>query len=328
MKKYTILTLTVLSLAISACSKKEPETVQNNENQQQEIALNQLSIGYQKAALKLVVAKQNQFFEQAFPETKIEWKEFPAGPQTLEALSVGAIDFGYTGDVPVIFALAANKPIQYLVAEQSASQSHALLVAPESKIQQVSDLKGKRIGLTKGSSAHYFLSETLKKNGLTWQDIEPIWLTPADGRAALDKKAIEAWAVWEPYVSSTEVEGKARNVFSSDQLPSVYSFYSAQPKFSLEHPTAVAKIAEVLNQTDDWINDHPADAAKILAESTGLTINITEKVISKKYVPNHVSPPNTDIVQAQQKIADSFYELKLLPTQVDVKNTAAAHLNP
>ncbi len=322
--KYAI-AATSLSVVLAACG--QAQNTQTTSKQDQAVAtqtpLTELSIGYQKAALKLIVAKKNQSFEQAFPETKISWKEFPAGPQTLEALSVGAIDFGYTGDVPIVFALAADKPLRYLVAEQSSRQAHALLIPNNSQITSLNELKGKRVGLTKGSSAHYFVSETLNQAGLTWQDIEPVWLTPADARAALDKNAIDAWAIWEPYISATEIQGNAKILFDSSTLPKVYSFYSSQPQFKVEYPQAVNQIKQVLNETDAWIEKNPEETAKILAESTGLTLDIARAVIQKKPSPNQVDVPSVEIIQAQQKVADSFYGLKLIPKAVDIQNTAA-----
>lgn len=323
MKIKYLTALASLTVLLSACDQNPQQSQASSDNNPHAQVPSELAIGYQKAALKLIVAKKNQSFEQAFPETKISWKEFPAGPQTLEALSVGAIDFGYTGDVPVVFALAADKPLRYLVAEQASRQAHALLVAKHSPIQNLQQLKAKRVGLTKGSSAHYFVSETLKQAGLSWQDIEPVWLTPADARAALDKNAIDVWAIWEPYISATEIQGNAKILFDSKALPAVYSFYSAQPQFKVEYPQAVNQIKQVLNETDDWIEKNPEETAHILAESTGLSLDIARAVIQKKPSPNQVDVPSLEIIQAQQKVADSFYQLKLIPKAVDIQATAA-----
>lgn len=321
--------LAASSLMLSACTKPhqsqpqnaEPATSQQSGSEPSPAVpsdLTTLNIGYQKAALKLIVAKKNQFFEQQFPNVKIAWKEFPAGPQTLEALAVGAIDVGYTGDVPIIFSLAAGKELKYLGYEDGSQQGHALLLPLNSPIKKLSDLKGKRIALTKGSSAHYFLAETLKKAGLEWKDIQAIWLTPADGRAALDKKAIDAWATWEPYVSATELQGDAINFFDSTQLDLTYAFYPAQNKFVQQHPQAAQQIIQVLNHTDEWISQHPEQTAQILAQSTGLSIEVATTVLHKKPRPNPVALVNPKVLQAQQGIANTFYTLQLIPKQVQV----------
>ncbi|RFS30716.1 aliphatic sulfonate ABC transporter substrate-binding protein [Acinetobacter sp. SWAC5] len=304
-----------ISLGLIACDQKNKTT---NQEQVSEQSLKQLNIGYQKAALKLIVAKKTQAFEQAFPNVKVEWKEFPAGPQTLEALNVGAIDFGYTGDTPVIFALSANKPIDYLGYEINSKSSHDLLVPKNSTIQNLADLKGKRIALTKGSSAHYFVAQVLNKANLSWQDIQPIWLTPADARAALDKGSIDAWAVWDPYASAAALKGDTRVIFDSSQLHSVYSFYLSTPQFLKAHPKDAQKIVDTLNATDEWIKAHPQEAIQILAESTGIDRTVAEKVLSKRPDTVQTYYLNDAVIKDQQKIADLFSELKLIPNPVQI----------
>ncbi|SPL69683.1 aliphatic sulfonate ABC transporter substrate-binding protein [Acinetobacter stercoris] len=306
--------IVTLSINLAACEKK-PNTKSDATGSE----LKTLTIGYQKASLKLIVAKKNKIFEQAFPNTKIEWKEFPAGPQTLEALNVGAIDVGYTGDTPVIFALSAGKPIQYLAYEINSKNAHNLLIPKTSNIKSLQDLKGKRIGLTKGSSAHYFLAEVLKKANLTWQDIEPIWLTPADGRAALDKQSIDAWAIWDPYSSAAALEGSTRVLIDAQTLPAAYSFYLSSPKFLQTHPVEAQKFISSLNQADTWINANPEETTKILAESTGIDLKVAERVMEHRNTPSPVSLLDEKTVQDQQKIADLFSGLKLVPNAVQIK---------
>ncbi|MFW1801880.1 aliphatic sulfonate ABC transporter substrate-binding protein [Acinetobacter nematophilus] len=306
---YGIITIFSTGLLLSGCSKQTPNDKKNIERHQ----ISTLNIGYQKAALKLIVAKQNRWFEKEFPHVKIEWKEFPAGPQTLEALSVHSIDFGYTGDAPIVFALSAGKQLNYLGYEQASRQAHAILLPNQSPIKSLADLKGKRVALTRGSSAHNFLAETLKQAHLSWTDIQPVWLTPSDARAALDKKAIDAWAVWDPYISAAEIDGNAKILFESTDLPTTYSYYLAQPDFVKSHPLDAQKVLTVLNQSDQWINAHPSEAAQILAKSTGLDINVTQKVIAKKPNPNPVALLTPAVIESQQKITDLFYAQKLIP---------------
>lgn len=317
-KVLTAATLLGLSLALIGCEKNQQTAHSKSEANSND--LKTLNIGYQKAALKLIVAKKNQNFEQAFPGVKVEWKEFPAGPQTLEALNAGSIDFGYTGDTPVIFALSGNKPIQYLAYEVNSKNAHSLLLAQGSTIQTLQDLKGKRIALMKGSSAHYFLAQILNKGNLTWQDIQPIWLTPADARAALDKKSIDAWAIWDPYSSAAQLKGQNRVLIDASELPPAYSFYLSSPKFLTAHPKQAHKIIETLNQTDDWIQAHPNEAIKILAESTGLEEAVAKKVFENRLNLVQAKLVDSNTIQEQQKIADLFTHLKLIPNAVVIKD--------
>ena len=314
-KVLTTIAILGLSLGLISC-EKTPEVEPNN---QQKPALETLNIGYQKAALKLIVAKKNKAFEQAFPNTKVTWNEFPAGPQTLEALTAEGIDFGYTGDTPVIFALSGNKPIEYLAYEVNSKNAHSLLLAQGSQIQRLQDLKGKRIALMKGSSAHYFLAQILTKADLTWQDIEPIWLTPADARAALDKKSIDAWAIWDPYSSAAQLKGDNRVLIDASVLPPAYSFYLSSPQFLKAHPQEADSIIETLNQTDDWIQAHPDETIKILAQSTGLDEAVAKKVFENRLKTVKAQLVDEKTIQEQQKIADLFANLKLIPNAVVLK---------
>lgn len=307
-----------LSLNLISCSKDAPQQSESAEAKVQEFKT--FNIGYQKAALKFIVAKKNKAFEQAFPETKVEWKEFPAGPQTLEALNVGAIDVGYTGDTPVIFALSAGKPIEYLGYEINSKNAHSLLLPKDSPIKDLKELKGKRVAVTQGSSAHFFLSQVLDEAHLTWQDIQPIWLTPADARAAIDKKSVDAWAIWDPYASAASLKGDTRVLIDAKDLPPAYSFYLSSPDFLKVHSAEAKKFIEVLNQTDVWINAHPDEATDILAESTGLDKSVAKLVIEKRRSPSQVNLVDGKTVQAQQNIADLFFSLKLIPNAVKLKD--------
>ena len=157
-----------------------------------------LRIGYQKSAANLVVVKQQGTLEKRFPHTRVSWIEFPAGPQLLEALSVGSLDFGLTGDSPPVFAQAAGKDLLYVGAEPPKPDSSAILVPKDSPLRSLSDLKGKKVALQKGSSAHYLLVAALEKAHLQWTDIQAIYLTPADARAAFERNSVDAWAIWDP----------------------------------------------------------------------------------------------------------------------------------
>lgn len=314
---FSLIAILVSGFGLSGCSKQPEQQTDGTVND-----ISTLKIGYQKAALKLIVAKQNQFFEKEFPNVKIEWKEFPAGPQTLEALSVNSIDFGYTGDAPIVFALSSGKQLNYLGYEQASNQAHAILLSNQTEIKSLSDLKNKRIALTRGSSAHNFLTETLKQANLSWADIQPIWLSPSDARAALDKKAIDAWAVWEPYISAAEIDGNAKILFESTSLPATYAYYLAQPNFIKNHANDAKKVLLVLNQADAWISAHKSEAAEILAKSTSLDVKIAQQVVNKKHDPNPVAILTPAAIQAQQTIADLFYAQKLIPNNIEAAKFA------
>lgn len=169
-----------------------------------------LRIGYQKGSISLVLAKQHRLLEQRFAHTQVEWIEFPAGPQMLEALNIGSLDIGSTGDIPPIFAQAAGADLLYIGAEPAKPQAEVILVPKDSPISAVGELKGKRIALQKGSSAHNLLLRALAKAGLGIADVQPVYLAPADARAAFERGSVDAWVIWDPFYSAIDLEGKAR----------------------------------------------------------------------------------------------------------------------
>ena len=143
---------------------------------------------------------------------KVVWTEFPSGPPLLEALNVGAIDFGNTGEAPPIFAQAAGAPILYVAYEPPAPKGEAILVPKDSKITSVADLKGKKVALNKGSNVHYLLVKALEKAGVKYSEIEPVFLAPADARAAFERGAVDAWVIWDPFQAAAEAATGARTL--------------------------------------------------------------------------------------------------------------------
>jgi sulfonate transport system substrate-binding protein len=152
-------------------------------------------IGYQKSSSLLVVARQQKVFETRLKELGIEevkWVEFQFGPPLLEALGAGAVDFGVTGDTPPILAQSAGAQVVY--AASSPAVQNSILVPKDSPIASVADLKGKKVAFGKGSSSHNFTVQALKKAGLSYSDITPAFLAPADAVAAFTTGSVDAWA--------------------------------------------------------------------------------------------------------------------------------------
>ena len=169
-----------------------------------------LRIGYQKGSIGMVLAKSHQLLEKRYPQSKISWVEFPAGPQMLEALNVGSIDLGSTGDIPPIFAQAAGADLVYVGVEPPKPKAEVILVAENSPIKTVADLKGHKVAFQKGSSSHNLLLRALRQAGLKFTDIQPTYLTPADARAAFQQGNVDAWAIWDPYYSAALLQGGVR----------------------------------------------------------------------------------------------------------------------
>ena len=279
----------------------------------------QIRIGYQKSAVNLVILKQQGVLEKRFPQTKITWLEFPAGPQLLEALSVGSLEFGLTGDSPPVFAQAAGKDLLYVGAEPAKPESSAILVLPGSSIHTLADLKGRKIALQKGSSSHYLLVRALDKAGLKWSDIQPIYLAPADARAAFERKSVDAWVIWDPFYAATELAVEPRVIANGKGLSGNNSFYLASRPFTTQHPDVLQVLFEELSQADRFVHEHRAQAIKLIADFSGLDAGVVSLFLQRR-PRSPVSRLSAATVIDQQRVADAFSSLVLIPKPIRVND--------
>lgn len=295
----------------------------------------QLRIGFQKSAVNLVVLKQQGALEKRFPNSKVQWIEFPAGPQLLEALAVGSLEFGLTGDSPPVFAQAAGKDLLYVGTEPAKPLSSAILVKPESPIKSLADLKGKRIALQKGSSSHYLLVRAVDKAKLQWSDITPIYLPPSDARAAFERGSVDAWVIWDPYYAATELDIKPRVLATGQDLSANNSFYLASRPFVQNHAHALAALLDELTRADAYVQSHRKEAAQLIADFSGLNLATVHLFISRR-PRSPVGPLSAATVGDQQRVADAFFAQGLIPKAVQVsqivwqppKGLAIAKVNP
>jgi sulfonate transport system substrate-binding protein len=279
--------------------------------------LQQLRIGFQKSAVNLVIVKQQGVLEKRFPNAKVQWIEFPAGPQLLEALAVGALEFGLTGDSPPVFAQAAGKDLLYVGAEPSKPLSSAVLVQQDSPLRTLADLKGKRVALQKGSSAHYLLVRALEKGNLKWSEITPIYLAPAEARAAFERGSVDAWAIWDPFYAATELAIKPRTLTTGAGLSGNNSFYLASRPFTEKHPQVLTALFEELTRADAYVQSNRKESAQQVADFSGLSLATVHLFISRR-PKSPVGPISAQIVADQQRVADAFYQLELIPRPVKV----------
>jgi sulfonate transport system substrate-binding protein len=276
-----------------------------------------LRIGYQKSAVNLVIAKQQGWLEKRLPATRVTWLEFPGGPQLLEALSVGSLEFGLTGDSPPVFAQAAGKDLLYVGAEPPKPDSSAILVLGDSPIRNLAELKGKRVALQKGSSAHFLLVQAVEKAGLQWTDIQPVYLTPADARAAFERKSVDAWAIWDPFYAATELAIKPRVLATGRDLSSNNSFYLASRPFVHNHAQTLRVLLDEISRADRLAQEARKDAIKSIADFSGLDAGVVSLFLQRR-PPSPVGLLSPATVAEQQRVADAFFKLGLIPKPVKV----------
>ena len=285
----------------------------------------ELRIGYQKSASLLVLQKAQGTLEKRLSSQglSVKWVEFPAGPQLLEGLNVGAIDVGFVGEAPPIFAQAAGARFVYVGNDPAAPQAEALVVPKGSPLKTVADLKGKRVALNKGSNVHYLLVKLLEKHHLKYSDITPVFLPPADARAAFEKGAVDAWVIWDPFLAAVEAQVGARQLADGTGVVANYDYYLAQSDFAQANPGVIRELFASTQEAARFVQADVHRAAGLIAPVQGLDEGVVE--VSLKRYRFGVLPVTPAVAAEQQKVADAFFELQLIPRPVRIADALPAN---
>ncbi len=277
-------------------------------------------IGHQKFDPLTLVKNKGDLEKRLKPfgVTEVKWTEFPSGPPMLEALNAGSLDIARTGDAPPVIAQAAGTPFVYVGSSAPKNKSSALLVKKDSPIKKIADLKGKKVAFAKGSSANYLIVKILESGGLKWDDITPVYLSPADARVAFEKGSVDAWVIWDPFYAAVQATGNVRVIRDSQGLVTNRDFYLANKDFANQNPQIIKAIREETQKVSAWADKNPDQVADFLApllkidKPVLLTVTQRRDFGFEKFTPA--------IAKEQQAIADSFYKLKLIPKQIKVSD--------
>lgn len=277
-----------------------------------------IRIGYQKYGTLILLKTRGSLEKRlAAMHVEVQWTEFPAGPQLLEGLNVGSIDFGTVGEAPPIFAQAAGADLIYVGNEPAASAAEAIVVPQNSPIKSLGELKGKKIALNKGSNVHYMLVKLLEKGGVKYSDIDPIYLTPSDARAAFERGSVDAWAIWDPFFAAAQTQINARILADGQGAVSNHQFFLASRAYAQKRPEIVSAVLDEVAAVDEWVKQHPKDAAAALQPQVGLDQATLELALSRSGYG--VKPVTATVMAEQQQIADAFFNLKLIPKHINVR---------
>ncbi len=256
----------------------------------------------------------------------VRWNQFATGPQLLEALNAGRLDFGHTGEAPPVNAQAAGALLLYVGTQPPNPKGEAILVPPDSPIREIADLKGKKIAFNKGSNVHYFVVKALEKAGLDYTAVKPVFLPPADARAAFEQKNVDAWAIWDPYFAAAEHATDARILTDGQDIVANREFFLSSQHFAQTHPDRLKIVLEVIAETAKWAKPRPREVATLISPLLGIDVDVLEQVSARtSYGLNPITP---EVIAYQQELADTFYRLKLIPKQIDVQQVAWMEQQP
>lgn len=277
-----------------------------------------LRIGHQKFDPLTLVKNKGKLEARLKPlgVTEIKWTEFPSGPPQMEALAAGSIDIARTGDAPPISAQAAGSNLVYVGTSAPKDSSSALLVKEDSPIKTVANLKGKKVAFAKGSSANYLIVRILESEGLKWEDITPVYLSPADARAAFEQNNVDAWVIWDPFYALVQSKTPVRVLRDSKGLVTNRDFYLVPKSFADKNAKIIEAIRAETEEVATWAKANPDQVADFLSPLLKIDKPVLLTVTNRRTYGFETI--TLEVVAEQQAIADSFFKLKLIPKEIKV----------
>lgn len=247
---------------------------------------------------------------------KLEMSAFPSGAPVLEALNAGALDIGFTGDIPFLFIYAAGAPLKAVGAWHFNPATVALVVGKDSPIRSVAGLKGKRIAVNRGGWGHFLALGALRRAGLGPQDVSFSFLGPVDGRAALVRGSVDAWVPWEPYTSSAVLLDQARVIDNGAGIMTGYSYALASDAAIARKKAAISDLLTRLARAQAWALRHPEAFAEALAKDLNMPREVTRRWVGEARISPVVFGP--EVAATLQTAADFFHAEGVLPKSLEV----------
>ena len=308
-----LVSLLVVVLAGGCSSGKVAETEKKVEKPKE------IHIAYQNSSTIILLAKAKGLYEEEFAKDGIDVKYdlYLAGPPMIEAFAGGRADFANTGDMPPVSARSAGVDIKVVSRAGYTPGGNALLIRPDAPYKSVADLKGQKIAVPIGSSAHHYLILLLKQSGLSANDVSIVNLPATDHQAALETNNVAAVATWEPWASVLE-NAKSGKILadSSSGVKRYVGVFLARNEFAQQYPDVTARFLKVNEKAAEFIKNHPDEALELIAKESKLPVSaITRTVKTTDWDSTIVAE---DIAGFQQ-VKDFLKDTKILKKDFDIK---------
>lgn len=303
-----------LALLLGGCGKGKPASDAG------------VTIGYQKSGILFVAQSRGVLAQRLAAQgiAPVRWVEFPSGPPLVEAMRAGAVDIGAVGDTPVAYAQASGFDIVYVATHRfPADVVTSLIVPTTSSIRSAADLRGKRLAFVKGSASEVAAIIALKQAGLTLKDVKPVYLAPGDAMTAFANGAIDAWLIWDPYLTQAQERIGARVVPIDRAGIAAINFYIARGQWAKRHPRQLVAILDALRDEAAWARGHQDEVVTLLAKATRLPEPVQRRVLAHYgREPFAVNPIAAADIANQQRISDALVRAGVLGRPIDAGSAA------
>ncbi|KYC38996.1 ABC transporter substrate-binding protein [Scytonema hofmannii PCC 7110] len=304
-----------LSTNLVGCSQQTTEKTAVASNN---IKTKVLKMGYQSAG---DIVKVKGVLEKRLNPLgiSVEWSKFAAGPQLLEAMNVGSVDFGSVGETPPIFAQASGVPFVYVASTKPGTgEGTAVVVEKDSPIKTVADLKGKELAFQRATAQQYFVVKVLEEAGLKLSDVKHINLTPLETRAAFERKSVEAAVIGDPHLAVFQKTARVRILRNGKNITTQGGYWLGSRNFVKKHPELVKVILEEINNIGKWAESNPREVAELISPEAKIDVPTLELVAKRRRYT--LRPLGEEVLSGQQKIADLFYQQKFITKNINVKD--------
>jgi sulfonate transport system substrate-binding protein len=265
-----------------------------------------------------MVLKDKGLLEKEFAKDGIgiQWVQTLGSNKALEFLNAGSLDFGSTAGSAALVAKINGNPIKSIYVF-SQPEWTALVTTKDSKISKIEDLKGKRVAVTRGTDPHIFLVRALLSVGLTEKDITPVLLQHPDGKTALIRGDVDAWAGLDPMMAQAEIEDGAK-LFYRNKSANTWGILNVREDFLNDHPDLVKRVIKVYEEARKLSLDNYADEKKAFQGATKLSDEVADRQLKERttITYNKIGPEQRDSI-LQAGIA--LQKAGVVPADVDVQ---------